>query len=59
MISENVSLVLHPPNSPELNLAMQIWYGLCKNSFANLVFDSFDVATSHAEFGLAEMATSK
>jgi transposase len=59
VIPENVSLVLLPPYSPELNPAEQIWNVLRRNYFANRVFDSLDAATAQAEFGLAEMAASK
>ena len=59
VIPENMSLVLLPPYSPELNPAEQIWNVLRRNYFANRVFDSLDAATAQAEFGLAEMAANK
>jgi transposase len=59
VIPENVSLVLLPPYSPELNPAEQIWNVLRRNYFANRVFDSLEAATVQAEFGLSEMAASK
>lgn len=59
MIPENVSLVLLPPYSPELNPAEQIWNVLRRDYFANRVFDSLDAATKQAERGLAQMADNK
>jgi transposase len=58
-IPENVSLVLLPPYSPELNPAEQIWNVLRRNYFANRVFDSLEAATAQAELGLAQMAANK
>jgi len=58
-IPENVSLVLLPPYSPELNPAEQIWNVLRRDYFANRVFDSLDAATEQAERGLAQMAANK
>jgi transposase len=55
-VPENVSLVLLPPYSPELNPAEQIWNRLRKNYFANKVFDSLESATLQAEYGLSKMA---
>jgi hypothetical protein len=55
-IPDNISLVLLPPYSLELNPAEQIWNRLRKNYFANKVFDSLEAATSQAEHGLSEMA---
>lgn len=55
-VPDNVSLILLPPYSPELNPAEQIWNRLRKNYFANKVFDSLEAATSQAEHGLSEMA---
>ncbi len=55
-VPDNVSLVLLPPYSPELNPAEQIWNRLRKNYFANKVFDSLEAATRQAEHGLSEMA---
>lgn len=52
----NVSLVLLPPYSPELNPAEQVWNRLRKNYFANKVFDSLEAATRQAEHGLSGMA---
>jgi len=59
IIPENVSLVLLPPYSPELNPAEQIWNLLRRNYFANRVFDSLDAATEQAEYGLSQMASDK
>ena len=59
IIPENVSLVLLPPYSPELNPAEQIWNVLRRDYFANRVFDSLDAATKQAERGLAQMADNK
>ena len=56
-IPENVTLVLLPPYSPELNPAEYIWNALRRDRFANRVFDSLDAATQQAEEGLAEMAS--
>lgn len=56
-IPGNVSLVLLPPYSPELNPAEQVWNRLRKNYFANKIFDSLEAATQQAERGLAEMAS--
>lgn len=58
-IPDNVSLILLPPYSPELNPAEQIWNLLRRDHFANRVFDSLDAATKQAERGLAEMAANK
>lgn len=58
-IPENVSLVLLPPYSPELNPAEQIWNVLRRYYFANRVFDSLDAATEQAERGLSQMAINK
>ena len=58
-IPENVSLVLLPPYSPELNPAEQIWNVLRRNYFANRVFDSLNAATAQAEHGLTQMASDK
>lgn len=55
-VPDNVSLVLLPPYSPELNPAEQVWNRLRKNYFANKVFDSLEAATRQAEHGLSEMA---
>lgn len=59
VIPENVSLILLPPYSPELNPAEQIWNQLRRNYFANCVFDSLDAATEQAEKGLSKMAADK
>jgi len=58
-IPKNVSLLLLPPYSPELNPAEQIWNILRRDYFANRVFDSLDAATEQAERGLTNMATNK
>ena len=58
-IPKNVSLLLLPPYSPELNPAEQIWNTLRRDYFANRVFDSLDAATNQAERGLTNMATNK
>ena len=59
IIPKNVSLVLLPPYSPELNPAEQIWNVLRRDYFANRVFDSLDAATEQAEYGLSQMAANK
>jgi transposase len=59
MLPENISLVLLPPYSPELNPAEQIWNMLRRDYFANRVFDSLDAAIKQAEKGLANMAADK
>ena len=58
-IPGNVSLVLLPPYSPELNPAEQIWNVLRRDYFANRVFDSVDAATEQAERGLSAMTQDK
>ena len=58
-IPDNVSFVLLPPYSPELNPAEQIWNMLRRDYFANRVFDSLDAAIKQAENGLANMASDK
>jgi len=58
-VPENVSLVLLPPYSPELNPVEQIWNMLRLNYFVNRVFDSLDAATLQAETGLRNMAANK
>lgn len=58
-IPNNVSLILLPPYSPELNPAEQIWNVLRRDHFANRVFDSLDAATEQAERGLSMMAANK
>lgn len=58
-VPENVSLVLLPPYSPELNPAEQIWNVLRRKYFANRVFDSLDATTKQAECGLNNMASDK
>jgi transposase len=58
-IPNNVSLILLPPYSPELNPAEQIWNVLRRDYFANRVFDSLDAATEQAERGLSMMAANK
>jgi transposase len=58
-IPNNVSLILLPPYSPELNPAEQIWNLLRRDHFANRVFDSLDAATEQAERGLSMMAANK
>jgi transposase len=58
-LPKNVSLVLLPPYSPELNPAEQIWNTLRRDYFANHVFDSLDAATTQAEKGLSAMAANK
>ena len=59
MVPGNMSLILLPPYSPELNPAEQIWNQLRRNYFANCVFDSLNAATEQAEKGLSEMAANK
>lgn len=59
MVPENVSCVLLPPYSPELNPAEQIWNMLRRDYFANRVFDSLAAAIKQAEKGLATMAADK
>ena len=59
MVPENVSCVLLPPYSPELNPAEQIWNMLRRDYFANRVFDSLAAAIKQAEKGLATMASDK
>ncbi len=58
-IPKNMSFIRLPPYSPELNPAEQLWNILRRDYFANRVFDALDVATTQAEFGLAEMAANK
>ena len=58
-VPKNVSLVLLPPYSPELNPAEQIWNALRRDYFANRVFDSLAAATEQAQRGLAAMAAHK
>ena len=58
-IPNNVSLILLPPYSPELNPAEQIWNVLRRDHFANRVFDSLDAATEQVERGLSMMAANK
>jgi transposase len=58
-VPQNVSLVLLPPYSPELNPVEQVWNTLRRNYFANRVFDSLDAATEQAQRGLAAMAANK
>ena len=58
-VPTNVSLVLLPPYSPELNPAEQIWNALRRDYFANRVFDSLAAATEQAQQGLAAMAAHK
>ena len=58
-VPTNVSLVLLPPYSPELNPAEQIWNALRRDYFANRVFDSLAAATEQAQRGLAAMAAHK
>lgn len=55
----NISLVLLPPYSPELNPAEQIWNALRRNYFANRVFDSVEASTHQAETGLAQIASDR
>lgn len=59
VVPDNVSFVLLPPYSPELNPAEQIWNMLRRDYFANRVFDSLAAAIKQAEKGLATMATGK
>ncbi len=59
VVPGNMSLILLPPYSPELNPAEQIWNQLRRNYFANCVFDSLNAATEQAEKGLSEMAANK
>jgi transposase len=58
-VPKNVSLVVLPPYSPELNPAEQIWNALRRDYFANRVFDSLAAATEQAQRGLAAMAVHK
>jgi transposase len=58
-VPQNVSLVLLPPYSPELNPAEQIWNALRRDYFANRVFDSLAAATEQAQRGLAAMSAHK
>jgi len=58
-VPNNVSFVLLPPYSPELNPAEQIWNMLRRDYFANRVFDSLAAAIKQAEKGLATMAADK
>jgi transposase len=58
-IPNNVSLILLPPYSPELNPAEQIWNVLRRDHFANRVFDSLDAATEQAERGLSMTLSDK
>jgi transposase len=59
VVPKNISLVLLPPYSPELNPAEYIWNILRRDYFANRVFDSLDGATGQAGYGLTEMAANK
>ncbi len=58
-VPANVSLVILPPYSPELNPAEQIWRMLRHDYFANRVFDELDAAIKQAELGLMNMAANK
>ena len=58
-VPDNMSLILLPPYSPELNPAEQIWNRLRKNYFANKIFDSLDAATRQAALGLTQMAANR
>ena len=57
VIPENISLVLLPPYSPELNPVEQVWRILRRNEFANKIFDSLEKAIGQAEKGLRKMAS--
>jgi transposase len=55
IIPDNISLILLPPYSPELNPAERIWNCLRRDYFANKYFETLDEAIEKANFGLAEM----
>lgn len=54
-VPEDMSLVLLPPYSPELNPAERLWNVLRQDYFANRVFDSLQKASAQAERGLRAM----
>lgn len=55
-VPKNMTLVMLPPYSPELNPVEQIWNRLRKNYFYNKVFDSLEAAMNQSKLGLSNMA---
>ena len=58
-IPANVSLIVLPPYSPELNPAERIWNLIRKQYFGNRYFDSLDEAMEHLEYALAEIKSDR
>jgi transposase len=59
IIPSNVSLIILPPYSPELNPTERLWNVLRRDYFANRYFDSLEAAMEQAEKGLKKMQKDK
>jgi transposase len=59
VIPSNVSLIILPPYSPELNPAERIWNTMRRDYFLNRYIDSLDEAVEQAECGLEEMKSNR
>jgi transposase len=59
VIPKEMSLILLPPYSPELNPVERVWNILRRDYFANKYFDSLDKAIDEAEYGLTQMKSDK
>jgi transposase len=55
IIPSNVSLIILPPYSPELNPTERLWDRLRKLYFANRYFDTLQEAMEQVDMGLADM----
>ena len=55
VIPANVSLIILPPYSPELNPSERIWNQLRKKYMGNRYFNSLDEAMEQVDMGLSEM----
>jgi hypothetical protein len=59
VIPSNVSLIILPPYSPELNPTERVWNTLRRDYFANGFFPNSDVAMKQTNAGLAQMKANR
>lgn len=58
-IPSNVSLIILPPYSPELNPTERIWHELRRDYFANRYFPTLEDAMDQVDLGLSELKSDR
>jgi transposase len=59
VIPKNMSIIILPPYSPELNPVERMWHLLRRRYFANHYFDTLTEAMNEARRGLEELKAAK